>query len=332
MIHLLSFFVHIASAHEVYVLNSNQVTQALDTPSFNLFAVAFDNLDDFIFWAFIGLLTVFCVFWISTLRFLERKLDPTLLRIRKYATHIARVTIGLSFLAGAYYQAIFGPELPLAGNFDGWSGIVTGALIVMGLLFVTGYYVRVASVIGVLLYGAVAFIHGSYLLTYINYLGDFILLLILGSGEGKKIIINTKWLRHIHEYLAPRSFAILRVLFGIALIYASAYAKIIHNNLALMTVQQYHLDKLLGFEPHFLVLGAAIVEFLIGLFFVLGIEIRFTAFFMLFWLTLSLIFFGEAVWPHLILIGIPIAYLFYGYDRYSLEGYFFRKKKYEPVL
>jgi uncharacterized membrane protein YphA (DoxX/SURF4 family) len=178
----------------------------------------------------------------------------------------------------------------------------------------------------------VACIHGSYLLTYINYLGDFILLLILGSGEGKKLVVNTVWLRRLHQYLAPRSFAILRILFGVALIYSSAYAKIIHNNLALMTVEQYHLDKILGFEPHFLVLGAAIVEFLIGLFFVLGIEIRFTALFMLFWLTLSLIFFGEAVWPHLILIGIPIAYIFYGYDQYSLEGYFFRKKKYEPVL
>jgi uncharacterized membrane protein YphA (DoxX/SURF4 family) len=125
---------------------------------------------------------------------------------------------------------------------------------------------------------------------------------------------------------------ILRILFGTALIYASAYAKIIYNNLALFTVEKYHLDHILGFEPHFLVLGAAIVEVLIGLFFILGIELRFTALFFLFWLTLSLIFFGEVVWPHLMLIGIPIAYICYGYDQYSLEGWLFRKKKYAPVL
>ncbi len=200
---------------------------------------------------------------------------------------------------------------------------------------ILGLYVRLAALVALVLYVIAIRNHGWYMLTYVNYLGEIIVLLILGSHNfsldtlmaTKKKVVNK-----VQAYLAPRSFMILRVLFGVALIYASAYAKIIHNNLALFTVEQYHLDKILGFEPHFLVLGAAIVELAIGLFFILGIEIRFTAFFLLFWLTLSLIFFGEVVWPHLILIGIPIAYIFYGYDRYSLEGWLFRKKKYEPVL
>jgi uncharacterized membrane protein YphA (DoxX/SURF4 family) len=209
-----------------------------------------------------------------------------------------------------------------------------------------GLYVRLAASAALILYIIAVWNHGWYMLTYVNYLGEIIVLLILGShnfsldnylARGKKSVCRSSaafmiWIRKVQAYLAPRSFAILRVLFGVALIYASAYAKIIHNNLALFTVEQYHLDKLMGFEPHFLVLGAAIVELAIGLFFIFGIEIRFTSLFLLFWLTLSLIFFGEVVWPHLILIGIPIAYIFYGYDNYSLEGWLFRKKKYEPVL
>src|SRR6201999_918731 len=118
-------------------------------------------------------------------------------------------------------------------------------------------------------------------------------------------------------------FFILRVTFGISLLYASIYAKFLHNHLALdvasMTFNGHmtNLAAALGFEPHFLVIGACIIEIVIALFFILGIEIRFTALFLEFWLSLSLFYFGEVVWPHIILIGIPVAFIFYGYDKYS---------------
>jgi hypothetical protein len=44
------------------------------------------------------------------------------------------------------------------------------------------------------------------------------------------------------------------------------------------------------------------------------------------------LFFGEVVWPHIILIGIPIAFFVYGYDRYSVEGYFLKHGDCEPIL
>jgi hypothetical protein len=65
---------------------------------------------------------------------------------------------------------------------------------------------------------------------------------------------------------------------------------------------------------------------------ILGIEIRWTAIFVLFWLTLSLLYFGEAAWPHLVLFGLGIALFLHGYDRYSLEGQFLKKAHTEPVL
>ena len=236
-------------------------------------------------------------------------------------------------------------NLPIS-NFGAWAGFVTAVLVIVGALTVIGLYTRIAAFVALALYCVAVYFHGWYMLTYVNYLGEIIVLLVLGAhsfsldnyfARRKNAVKKTSsafmiWIHKIQAYLAPRSFMILRILFGIALIFASAYAKIVHNNLALFTVEKYHLDHILGFEPHFLVLGAAIVELLIGTFFILGIELRFTSLFFLFWLTLSLIFFGEVVWPHLTLIGIPIAYICYGYDQYSLEGWLFRKKKYEPVL
>jgi uncharacterized membrane protein YphA (DoxX/SURF4 family) len=350
------------SAHEVYVLTPAQITQAIGTPPFDMVAVALDNLHLFVFWGFITALVIFCVFFISILRFLERWLDPFFVRIRPYAPLVGRITIGLSFLAAAYYQATYGPELPIAATYGSLTGFITVVLVVIGTMTILGLYVRIAAIIALIMYVIAICYRGWYMLTYINYMGEIIALIVLGShnwsidsllsrnkkNTGAAAVMTTPppsphlfsgFFASVHSlwhrfalWLAPKSFAILRVCFGISLIFASAYAKIIYNNLGLFTVEKYHLDKILGFEPHFLVLGAAIIEVLIGLFIILGIEIRFAALFFEFWLMQSLFFFGEVVWPHIILIGIPIALIMYGYDQYSVEGYFFRKKKYEPVL
>jgi len=309
-----------ASAHEVYVLSPIQITQAIGIPPFDMVAVAEQNLGQFTFWAFISILVVFVVFFSSISRFLEKKFDPFFLKIKKYAPAIARVTVGVSFLAAAYYQASYGPELPLAPAYGIFTPVITGILVVIGILIIFNLYTKWAAGVALCLFGYAVYRNGWYMLTYTNYLGEIIVLLlgIEMMKAGKK--------------LSRYGFLIIRVCFGVSLIFASAYAKIIYNNLGLFTVEKYHLDKILGFEPHFLVLGAAIIEILIGTFIILGIEIRFASAFFLFWLSLSLVFFGEVVWPHIILIGIPIALICYGYDKYSIEGYFFKKDGREPVF
>jgi uncharacterized membrane protein YphA (DoxX/SURF4 family) len=325
----------IASAHEVYVLSSAQITEALGIPPFNMVRVALANLHEFIFWGFIAALTIFCVFFISLSHILEDRVDPLFDRLRKHAAPIARVTVGLSFLAAAYYQASYGPELPLANTFGAYSGIVTVILLVIGTLIIFGLYARIAALVALCLFTIAVWYHGIYMLTYTNYLGEIIVLLILGAHHGTK---EKKGESKLAKAFAPYSFLILRICFGISLFYASLYAKILHNNLALMVAElplaghPYGIAHYLGFEPHFLVLGAAIVELLIATFFILGIEIRFTSLFLLFWLSLSLWWFGEVVWPHIILIGIPVAFICYGYDSYSLEGWLMKRGAKEPVL
>jgi uncharacterized membrane protein YphA (DoxX/SURF4 family) len=337
---LLSFFVfsHTVSAHEVYVLTPTQIDAAMNTSSFDMMDTMKDNPHEFMLWSFVGITVIALVFLISIFRVLEKWLHPFFVRARRYAPFVARVTIGISFLFAAYFESNYGPELPLAATYGALAPVAVALLYIVGISIILGYYVRIAASVALLMYVIAVWYEGSYMLMYINYLGEIIVLLVLGShnlsldayAKRKKTVFG-KW-KKLRDYLAPKSFAILRVTFGISLIAASVYAKVIHNNLALETVMQYNLHTLLGFEPHFLVLGSAIVEIVLGLFIILGLEIRFAALFFEFWLLQSLFFFGEAVWPHIILIGIPIALVMYGYDRTSLEGYFLKKKKYEPVL
>jgi len=329
----------LVSAHEVYVLPPDVVAHAISTPGFSEWNVILANMNQFLFWGFIAGLVIFIVFFVSISRTLEKWLDPFLAKLPPYAPAISRITIGLSFIAAAYFNALFGPELPLIDTFGTYAPFVRIVLVGIGLCMVAGFYTRTASLVAMLLFVVEVLHHGTYLFTYANYASELIILLILGAHT---IAIHHKeheqrsaqrWILTFKRTLAPYAFLILRVGFGISLIFASAYAKVFHDNLALAVTQAYPAVALFfGFEPHFLVLGAAIIEILIGTFFILGIEIRFTSLFLLFWLSLSLWYFKESVWPHLILIGIPISFMFYGYDKFSLEGWLFKRNGREPVL
>ncbi|HVU75399.1 MAG TPA: hypothetical protein VHD38_01000 [Candidatus Paceibacterota bacterium] len=333
-----------ASAHEVYVLTANEISYDLSEPPFDMVQVALQNLHQFVFWGFIAFLLVSTIFCVSLFRIFETKAYPIFRRMRAYAPALSRITVGLGFIAASYYGATYGPELPIAASYGSYAPLIALTLSIIGTLMVIGFWARAAALVALALYLFSVYLHGWYMLTYTNYLGEIIVLLILGSHR-LSVHSITGWSERFHRSyhafvrrLEDLAFPILRVSFGVSLIYASAYAKIIHNNLALQVASlplaghPYPLAHYFGFEPHFLVLGAAIIELIIGLFFILGIEIRWTSIFLLFWLSLSLWFFGESVWPHIILIGLPIAFIFHGYDRYSVEGRYFGKKRIEPIL
>jgi hypothetical protein len=330
----------IASAHEVYVLTPAEIATDTSEPAFNMVQVALGDLHQFLFWAVVGFIVVSTVFFASIFRFFEAALDPVFNKLKRYAPAICRITVGIGLIAGAYYQATYGPELPLAPTFGALTPIIAGIIAISGVLIIVGLWVRVAALVALLFYCVTVWIHGVYMLTYVNYFGEFVILLLMGTHGRHRPSrsTTTAFLHRIERAFAPYSFAFLRVTFGLSLLYASFYAKILHNNLALQVASlplaghPYGIAHYFGMEPHFLVLGAALIELLIGFFYVLGIEIRWTSLFLLFWLSLSLWYFGESVWPHIILIGIPVAFFFHGYDHYSLEGRFFKKHHLEPVL
>ncbi|MDB5188659.1 MAG: hypothetical protein JWM92_257 [Candidatus Nomurabacteria bacterium] len=310
---------HLTFAHEVYVLTPATIHQDITNPSPDPFSLIKTNQMEFFLGAMIGVILVVGVFLISISRRVESAIDPLLMKIKRYAPIVARLTLGLSLIAAAYYNALFGPEIPLPQLFGSHAMLVRIALYVIGILIVMGWYVWESAFVALLIFIAAVVMYHSYMLTYVNYLGEILINMILAGGV---------WKRKFEPY----AFPILRVLFGISALYASWYAKLFHSQLALDTVTQYHLTHYFHFAPLFVVLGALIIETLIGIFFILGIEIRFTALFFLMFLTLSLFYFGEVVWPHLILIGVNLVFIMHGYDKYSLEGRWFKKGKREPVL
>ena len=89
----------LASAHEVYVLTQQEIQRDINAPSWSWWSVIAADMHTFIFWAFLGVLSVLVVFGISILRPVERACGPTLDRLKRYAPLVARVAVGISFLA-----------------------------------------------------------------------------------------------------------------------------------------------------------------------------------------------------------------------------------------
>ena len=168
-----------ASAHEVYVLSPAEIQLAIHTPSVPFLTVLRENVKLFSFWAFLGVVAVVSIFLLSIMRIAEKTFDPFFKKTKAWAPAISRITLGLSFLAAAYYQASYGPELPLRATYGAFTPLITIILIIIGLLIVADIYVQIAAFIALVLYGIAVYYHGLYMLTYVNYFGEIILLLTM---------------------------------------------------------------------------------------------------------------------------------------------------------
>jgi len=327
------FAPYIASAHEVYVLDNATIMRDIVSVSPNPFSIVPSHQYEFIFWGFIAFVVISTVFFMSITHRLEELFHPFLQRIKPWAPLVARVTLGSCLIFCAYNGALFGPELPLHTLVPPqYISIFELALYATGILIFLGFLTRLAAAVVILLFAIGTYSYTLYMLTYANYFGEMLVVLLLGGGKWSldSLFELNNPLRA--KRFEPYAFLALRVLFGISVAFASFFAKFLHSDLALDTISRYHLTNFFHFEPLFIVLGACIIEILMGIFFALGFEVRHTSLFFLFWITLSLFYFGESVWPHLILVGVNLAIFMYGYDRLTMEGRLFSRGKYEPFL
>ena len=330
----------IASAHEVYVLPKGVIAHDLTMPPLQVFSIITAHTGQFFFWMFITAWAIFTILAISLSKPVERHINPFLNRLKPYAPLVARLTLGVAITASGYFGALFGPELPLADFLHPVSAHAAQILLITtGTLITAGLFTRISAAILMLFYLMMWQHYGAYMLTYTNYFGEMAIALIVGNAT----FALDKYFHHLYPHtihnavawLENHAFVILRACFGVSLIFASVYAKFFHAQLAIDTVTRYHLTDYLHFDPPFIVLGAFCIELLLGLFFVLGLEVRFASLFLLFWLSLSLLYFGEAVWPHIILAGVAIAIFMHGYDKYTVQFGLMRMRyrgMKEPVL
>ncbi len=323
-------------AHELYVLPPSAITAALAADSPNPFSAYFGNEYHFYFWGFVSLVVVSTIFCVTAFRVFEVSSAPFFRHIKKYALAFVRLGVGACLISFSYHDALFGPEFTFVKLFG--TGVLNDlavlATFAFGIAILAGLFTRYIALALIVLWFYAALVMGITILNYTDFLGAFVLLSVLGGG-----MWSIDHLARIHGPLRntltryqPYAFPILRMSLGFGTMFAALYAKFFYSALAVDVVVRFHLTDYFPFDPLFVVLGALIIEFLAGAMLFFGVAIRWTGVFLIFWLTLSQLYFSEAVWPHLILFTLGLALFCHGYDKYSLEGMYFKRRKSEPVL
>jgi uncharacterized membrane protein YphA (DoxX/SURF4 family) len=316
------------SAHEVYVLPEKAVERDLALANTNPLHLLYltEQRERFFFFLLIYLVIIGMFAVVAWHRPLQEKTAPFLNELKNHAGAVIRIFAGLGLVIASLNGALFGPELAVSIIYH--SELIRVLEFVIGMMLVLGLLTRVAAVGLVLLFSA-AFSFGSgFAFSYLVYLGA----VAYGMG-GTKFCLDLKLFsprKNLVCYQDTYAEMFLRVMFGLSLIWSAVYVKILHAPLALDVVETYGLTRYLPFEPLFIVLGAALIELSIGFSFLIGFLVRFNALLLIALTLLSVSFFGEALWPHLILVGAAIAVFMQGYDKYSIFGIF--KKDKEPVF
>jgi uncharacterized membrane protein YphA (DoxX/SURF4 family) len=302
------FYSTSASAHEAYVLPYDTFWHGVEGSWSDIAFAAMENPQNLHLvikivlwvWLFLGLNFLFSGTNVG------KKVDAWFEQYAHFGPHFVRGTIAIVFLFSAVGNCFLGPELHL--SLFTYPFAVRVLLFVMSIMIFLGIFTEIAAAIGVFLFLWSYQVFGAYMFTYLNYAGELVVLLLFGM---RVFSVDRFLFGPLKRFLWFEKYetVIVRVFYGAALIYAAITVKLLHPDLTTYVVNEWNLTRfhwLFPSDPLLVTLGAGIVEAVIGIFIIFGFELRLTVLVSLFYITLSLLYFRELVWPHLLLYGISI--------------------------
>lgn len=311
-----------ASAHEAYVLTNSEFQKGLSITSAHPLLPLLDPSHiqiSAIITISVILAYLLAILWAATSW--AAFFDKIIRQANLVGPLIIRLAISVSFFYAAMANVILGPELPLTAV--GFGSIIRFLLISLSIMFFLGFLTELAALIGLTIFIYVMFTFHAYMLTYANYFGELLVLLLFGS----RFLSVDSWLFGKHawnidlEKLRNLEIPIVRMLYGTALIYAGWTIKFIHQSLTIEVYNQYHLANFFHASASFIAAGAGLSEITIGLFILIGFAQRFTTLISLCFITLSILYFREMLWPHFMLYGISFSIIINSADKFTLDRY-----------
>lgn len=315
-------FKKFAFAHEAYVLTHNEFQTGLMVFATNPFAPLLNPQ-----YIHISAIITLCVAIVYMLNFLWATttsaaiLDKVIKKAYVAGPLVIRAAISASFFYAAFANAILGPEVSLS--------LVPGGEMIRFLLFVLsimiffGFLTELAAAAGLLLFVYMGFIVQWYMITYANYFGELLVLFLFGSRffSLDVLFFGRKTFFTVLQKYRSLEIPIVRVLYGVALIYAGWSIKFAHQILSIDVYNQYHLINFFHAPADFIAAGAGFSEIVIGTFILLGFAQRLTTGISLVFITLSILYFREMLWPHFMLYGISFSIIINSADQFTLDRY-----------
>lgn len=311
-------------AHEVYVLNKENFDKGIHAYADKnplLYLADKDHLGMSLFIA-LGILLIYASVFLWSITNYAYRLDKIIKKAKPFGFLIIRLTIAVSFFFAANNNSMFGPELSLNTV---WGGeIIKISLYVISIFILIGLFTELAAFAALILFTYLFLHFGIYMTTYLDYLGIIIVLLLFGSGFislDRFLFGNQMLIKFFGKYKFLET-PIIRIFFGISLVYAAYSVKILHPILPIEVYNQHHLAKyFFNLPAYFVAAGAGAIELTIGILIIIGLQTRLTIILSLIFISLSLLYFREMLWPHIVLYGISFSLLINSADRLTADYY-----------
>ena len=175
--------------------------------------------------------------------------------------------------------------------------------LLLGFCLLAGFLLAPATLIAIFLY-AIAILKTPYILGNFEIFALAVAFFIMASRKpGVDDLFGIPFpecFPKLEKYIP----LILRAGIGIAMIYLALYEKILNPHLAELVVNEFSLTSVVPVSAAMWVLGAGLVECIVGLFLLVGFFTRTTAAIAFIILSLSFFYFQEAVFSHVTLFGV----------------------------
>ena len=318
----------ISSAHEQYVLTKNQINFdiAYHGPSVFTALENWDNLKVALA-AGLGSLLAIILYFFFYHSAIGQRFDYLVQKLNPFGEIVLRVALGASLIASAHFSAFLGPEIPLTSIPLGI--ILKPALYILGGLLIAGLFSEAVGLVSLIILLLATWVYKSYMISYFNYLGEFIALIIFGSRTFSldKLIFNAKTaVEKFHDL----ETALIRVTYGVSIMYPAIVYKLIHPEVIIDIVARYDLNKFHWLFPHdplLISLGGGLSQVAIGICLIFGFETRLNTLVTFVLMTMSVLFFKEAVWPHWVLLALALYLMINNGGKWSLDSYIQNNKE-----
>jgi uncharacterized membrane protein YphA (DoxX/SURF4 family) len=319
------FFAH---AHEQYVLTKNQINAdvAFQGPSVWSSLNNPENLKIALSVG-VGALLVFILYFFWERSKWDKKFERFMNKLEPFGHVVLRIAVAVSLIMSAYFSVFLGPEIPLTTIPFGLA--LKFVLYILGTMILFGFWSELAGLASLVILFLATWVYKDYMISYINYLGEFLALVWFGSRTFSidRMIYGVKaWTKKYQKY----ELALIRVTYGISVMYPAIIYKLVHPEVIVDIVNRYNLTQfhwLFPSDPLLISLGTGLAQIVVGVFLIFGFETRLSTFITFTLMILSVLFFKEAVWPHYILLALAFYLIINNGGELSVDHYIQKWKK-----
>ena len=304
----------LASAHVGYVLDHEDFVSHEGADAQFLIHGVTDSPSSVLVAGLVTLLVVGAIIYWRTRPRSKVLLANVLTKLASYQellSWMARLSLGIALIGAGTANVFVSPVLmgtPMIGFIE----------IVLGFLFLLGFLLPLAYIGSIALF-LVGLTHSNYVFGNMDFLALVLSSLLLASARpGLDDILHIKQIS-LGEKAKDLVPLVLRFGLGIAFIFLAVYEKFMNPHDSALVVQMYHLTNVIPVSPALWVLGAGMVEFLLGVLLIIGFEVRLVAIVSFVVISLSFFYFKESVYSHVTLFGAISMLVVTGAGKYSVD-------------